>query len=96
MRRLFQVSSIISAIITLASFGTYFFVFDKWSESNLFLVRGFGFLGISLMLFTYQYEYRHYILSANKKQMSKIIFFACMLIGVVFLVLSIIQFCNHK
>ena len=95
MRRLFQVASVLSAIITLAAFGTYFFVFDKWSESNLFLVRGFGFLGMALMLFTYQYEYRNYILSANKKQMNKIILISCMIIGIVFLVLSILQFCNH-
>lgn len=94
MKLFIKISTIISVLVTLGSFITYFFVFDRIEEEILQIIRGLGFIGISMLLLTYQYDFRHNILSENKKKMGQIIMIICSILAIVFIVLAIFQFCK--
>lgn len=94
MKILFKIITVIGMIMTITSLLIYFIAFDKMESKMLFLNRAFIFLGIAILMSSYQYEFRHEIMSERKQKTGKVIMLACLFFAVVFAILSVIQFVN--
>lgn len=94
MRIFFKILAGISMVVTIASLVIYFIYFDKGNEKLLYIDRGFIFAGIALLMVSYQYDFRHDILPQNKQKTGRVVLVMCLLLSVIFVILSVIQFVN--